>query len=332
MQIMKKPAGLIFSKPDTQQDEQIAEQAIAWFTRLQLNSLSSHEKAQFQAWKEQNPAHEQAYEEVGQLWNHTDFNLALGQANLSYPVRQSKQKPARIYRKHWVPALAMAAGFALFVILSDPMTRLQADFYTSLGDQQTVQLSDGSSITLNTDTAITLAFTGDERHINLLKGEAYFSVQTDKQRPFVVSSEKTETQVLGTQFIVRYGANEDKVSVIKGLVKVSNLQKQSVFVHPDEQVTNSQSGLTAINKLANKDTAWLQGRLGFQDTPMAEVVKELDRYLPGIILLSDNSLKDYRINARFDITHPTQALDALEQTLPIKITRLSKWVTVISQR
>lgn len=330
---MKNPADTIFSKPNSEQDEMIAEQAIAWFTRLQLNSLSSNEKLQFQIWKAQSPAHEQAYKEVNQLWNNTNFNLALGQAKLSYPLRRAEQKPTHFYQKQWASALAMAAGFALFVVLSDPLTWLQADFYTNTGDQQTVQLSDGSSVILNTDSAITVAFTGDERRINLLKGEAYFSVQTDMQRPFVVNSGETETQVLGTRFIVRDGASEDKVTVIKGLVKVSNLQQeQSVFLHPDEQVTNTTSGLTAISKTANKDTAWLQGRLSFQDTPMAEVVKELDRYLPGMILLSDNSLKDYRINARFDITHPAQALDALEQTLPIKITRLSNWVTVISQR
>ncbi|MGZ8171632.1 MULTISPECIES: FecR family protein [Methylobacter] len=329
---MKNPAD-IFSKSDNEQDELIAEQAIAWFTRLQLNSLSNQEKLQFQSWKAQSPAHEQAYEEISQLWNNTDFNLALGQTKLSYPLRQTEQKPARIYRKHRASALAMAAGFALFVVLSDPMTWLQADFYTGVGDQQTVQLSDGSSVTLNTDSAIAVAFDSDERRVNLLKGEAYFDVQTNKQRPFVVNSGETETQVLGTRFIVRDGSSEDKVTVIKGLVKVSNLQQeQSVFLHPDEQVTNTKSGLTAISKTTNKDTAWLQGRLSFQDAPMAEVVKELDRYLPGMILLNDNSLKDYRINARFDITHPAQALDALEQTLPIKITRLSNWVTVISQR
>lgn len=330
---MKNPAATIFSKPDSEQDELIAEQAIAWFTRLQLNSLSSHEKLQFQAWKAQSPAHEQAYEEISRLWNNTDFNLALGQAELSYPMRRTEQKSTRIYQKHWASALAMAAGCALFVVLSDPMTWLQADFYTNVGDQQTVQLSDGSSVTLNTDTAITVAFNSDERRINLLKGEAYFSVQTDMQRPFVVNSGETETQVLGTRFIVRDGSSEDKVTVIKGLVKVSNLhQEQSVFLHPDEQVTNTSSGLAAVSKTTNKDTAWLQGRLSFQDTPMIEVVKELDRYLPGMILLRDNSLKDYRINARFDITQPAQALDALEQTLPIKITRLSNWVTVISPR
>src|ERR1035437_10154260 len=129
MQIMKNPADTIFSKPDSEQNELIAEQAIAWFTRLQLKSLSSHEKSQFQTWKEQSPAHGQAYEEVNQLWNNTDFNLALGQAKLSYPLQRAEQKPARIVQKRWVLSLAMAAGFALFIVLSDPLTRLQADFY-----------------------------------------------------------------------------------------------------------------------------------------------------------------------------------------------------------
>jgi transmembrane sensor len=330
---MKNSAETIFSKPDGEQNDLIAEQAIAWFTKVQENSLSNLDQRQFQAWMAQSHAHAQAYQETCQLWNNTAFNLALGQAKLSYPLRRTKSHPTRRHHRRWVSALAMAASVALFMVWSDPMTWLQADFYTHAGEQQTVQLSDGSSVTLNTDTALSLAFTSDQRRIKLLKGEAYFSVQTDAQRLFVVDSGDTETQVLGTCFIVRDGTNEDKVKVLKGLVKVSNLQfRQSVFLHPDEQVTNTPSGLTAINKSTNKDSAWLQGRLSFQDMPMEEVVNELDRYLPGLILLSDSSLKDCRINARFDITHPELALDALEQTLPIKITRLSKWITVISQR
>ncbi|MFZ2170321.1 MAG: FecR domain-containing protein, partial [Methylococcaceae bacterium] len=139
--------------------------------------------------------------------------------------------------------------------------------------------------------------------------------------------------VLGTRFIVKNENAGDKITVVKGLVKVSSLQQeQSVFLHPDEQIINTKDGLTAIRKtFIQQETAWLKGRLTFQDATIKEVVKELNRYLPGIILVSDNTLKNYRINARFDITQPAQALAMLGQTLPVKITHVSKWITVIDR-
>lgn len=331
---MKKAKSTIFSLPDNEQADLIAEQAIAWFTRMQSNTLSSHEKTQFKIWKAQSSVHQRAYEEITRLWNAPAFNLALGQATLSYAPERVERKSARSYRKYWAPSLAMAASFAVFMVFFDPVTRLQADFYTGTGANRTVQLSDGSIVTLNTDTAITVAFNDNERRIRLFKGEAYFSVQTDRQRPFVVNSGETETTVLGTRFIVKNENAGDKITVVKGLVKVSSLQQdQSVLLHPDEQVINTRNGLTAIRKtLTNQETAWLKGRLTFQDATMTEIVQELDRYLPGIILITDNTLKNYRINARFDITQPAQALDTLGQTLPIKITHVSNWVTVIGRR
>jgi transmembrane sensor len=287
---MKKAKQTIPPPPGNEQDELIAEQANAWFTRMQASALSRQE--------------------------------------------QTERKPARRYQRYGALSLAMAASLAVFIAFFDPVTRLKADFYTGTGANQTVQLSDGSTATLNVDSAITVAFNDNERRIRLLKGEAYFSVQADRQRPFVVNSGETETTALGTHFMVRNENAGDKVTVVNGLVKVSSLQQdQSVFLHADEQVTNTKAGLSAIRKTpANQEAAWLKGRLTFQDATMTEVVKELDRYLRGIILLSDKTLKNYRINARFDITQPAQALDTLEQTLPVKITHVSSWITVISRR
>lgn len=334
---MGKPKKPLFSKPASERDNLIAEEAIVWFTRLQSAALSPQEKIRFQTWKTQSPVHEQAYNEVSQLWDDADFNQALKLSSLSYNPTKNAEKRTHHYpnklQKTWIP-LGLAASAALWLALFDPVTRFQADYYTPVGGNQTVQLSDGSSVTLNTDTAIAVAFSNDERRIRLLKGEAYFDVQHDASKPFVIDSGETETKVLGTRFIVQDAQAEDKVTVIKGLVKVSNMvQQQSVLLHPDEQVTNTNSGLTAVRHIANnRDSAWLKGRLSFQDETLEQVVNEMGRYLPGVILFSDNTLKAYRINARFDITQPKLAFATLEQTLPIQITHVSDWVTVIRPR
>jgi transmembrane sensor len=335
---MSKPTKQVhFSKPATDQDNLIAEEAIVWFTRMQSGDVSGADKIGFQAWQSQSPAHGQAYHEVAQLWDDADFNHAIKLSNLSYTPAKNLHKRSRRFRNRlqqaWIP-FGLAASLIIGVALLDPLIRFQADYSTPVGGSQTVQLSDGSNVTLNTDTAIVVAFKNNERHIHLLKGEAYFDVQPDASKPFVIDSGETETRVLGTRFIVRDTQAEDKVTVIKGLVKVSNLaQQQSVLLHPDEQVLNTHSGLGVVRHINNnRDSAWLKGRLSFQDETLEQVVNEMGRYLPGVILFSDNTLKAYRINARFDITQPKLALATLEQTLPIKITQVSDWVTVIRRR
>lgn len=320
-----------FSRPDNEQADQIAEQAIVWFARLQSGELSTEERLCFQTWKMQSPAHRQAYSEASQLWDDSDFNQALKRIGLSDGIVK-KRRNAHAVRK-WLP-LSLAASVALLALLFDPVTRVQADYYTPVGASQTVRLSDGSNVTLNTDSAVAVAFNEEQRFVRLLKGEAYFDVRRDEGRPFVVDSGETETRVLGTRFIVRDGAAEDKVTVMQGLVNVSNkANRQNVLLHPDEQVGNTSSGLTAVRLLADhRESGWLKGRLSFQDTPLEQVVNDVDRYLPGLILFSDPTLKTYRINARFDVTRPSRALDTLEQTLPIKITYVGNWLTVIGRR
>lgn len=326
-----------FSKLASDQDNLVAEEAIVWFTRMQSGDVASEDKIGFQAWQAQSPAHGQAYKEVAQLWEDDDFNQALKLSSLSYTPAKNFHKRSRRIRNRlqaaWIP-LGLAASLIIGVALLDPLTRFQADYYTPVGGRQTVRLSDGSRVTLNTDTAIAVAIQGDGRHIHLLKGEAYFDVQHDDSKPFVIDSGETETRVLGTSFIVKDTQTEDKVTVLKGLVKVSNLaHNQSALLHPDEQVTNTGSGLAAVRHIAdNRASAWLKGRLSFQDETLEQVAGEIGRYLPGVVLFSDNTLKGYRINARFDITQPKLALATLEQTLPVQITHLSAWVTVIRPR
>jgi len=336
---MRKPINTLFSKPTSEQDNLIAEQAIDWFTHIQAGDLSSEEKIQFEIWKSQSPAHQQAFNEAAQLWSDTDFNQALTLSRLSYTplkTQRNRNNKIKLFNKlhNRTLPLALAVSFAFCLILFYPITIIQADYYTSVGERKTVQLKDGSNITLNTDTAIAVAFKNDERYIHLLKGEAYFDVQPDTTKPFVVDSGNTETRVLGTRFIVQDTQTEDKITVITGLVQVTNVGlQQSVFLRPDQQVTNTNAGLTAVQTIINNhDSAWLHGRLSFQDVPLDDVIREMGRYLPGMILFTDNNLKTYRINARFDLTQPVLAFDTLEQTLPIKITHVTNWLTVISQR
>jgi transmembrane sensor len=323
--------------PDNTPCNRVDKEAMVWFSRQRTGGLSAKEQALFQAWQAKSPAHRQAYQDVQALWDDTDFNRALKLTGLkrkpveANPFRsRARDKPKRV---KWL-SLGVAASFALCVVLLDPITRLQADYYTPVGSKQAITLADGSFVTLNTDTAIKVAFSGNERRIRLIGGEAYFDVRHLDNQPFIVEADATETRVVGTQFMVRTTQDEEKITVIKGLVNVSNTsQRQSVLLHPDQQVSNSASGLSPVRQLdGSQEAFWLNGRLSLQDVPLGQAVKELARYLPGMVVITGNSLKAYRISGRFNITQPQHALATLERTLPITVTTIGGWLTVIRPR
>jgi len=319
-----------FTKPENEHQDLIAEQAMTWFSQLQSESVSAEKKLQFLHWQAKSPLHKSAYDEILLFWNDSDFNQALTETPLSSSY--TAEKTASHARLYWLSS-AMAAGFALFAIMFDPLIYLQADYQTAIGAQQQIQLSDGSSVTLNTDSALAIDFTSNERRVRLLKGEAFFAVYSNKNRPFIIDSGETETRVLGTKFIVNNNPNGDKVTVLEGLVKVSSLNHdESINIHPEQQVINSNIGLKDVTQVNLKtESAWLNKRLVYKDQSLEDVINDLDRYLPGTIVIKDSELNHYKINARLNISNPKSALLALQHTLPITITQLSPWLTIISK-
>lgn len=320
-----------FKKPKNSQDDLIAEQAIEWFSRMQSEPISAREKLQFLNWKAQSPEHKRAYDEITGFLDDTDFLQALSERVLSSSsdeltgLKKSKQS-------YWLPS-SMAACLALLAILFDPFIFLQADYQSEIGHQKTIYLSDGSEVILNTNSALAIDFNEHERRVRLLKGEAYFAVYSNKDRPFIIDSGETETEVLGTKFIVKNNASGDEVSVIEGLVKVSSLNHdQTVQLRPEQQVKNSPLGLEPVAAIkSNEVSAWLNQRLVYKNAPLTQVVKDLERYLPAVIFIQDKSLAEYKINARLDISNPELVLATLQKTLPIKVTELSPWVSIISR-
>ena len=95
-----------------------------------------------------------------------------------------------------------------------------SSFRTAIGAITAVPMSDGSKVTLNTDSQIHIAVTGHERRINLGRGEAFFEVAKDPNRPFVVVAGHCRVVAVGTQFSVWREADEVRVVVTEGRVRV----------------------------------------------------------------------------------------------------------------
>src|SRR5690606_33088467 len=146
-------------------EESVVQRAYAWLIRLQSGGITSAERAEFEHWMAQDPAHRRAFREAQRLWQ--DVNLA-DALRRTRPPSQAPRRPLMGI----VPRPAIAVALILLLLIGyrlDPVTRLQADYLTATGERTTVQLADGSTLTLDTDSAIAVDL-GEIRRIRLLKG------------------------------------------------------------------------------------------------------------------------------------------------------------------
>ena len=118
-----------------------------------------------------------------------------------------------------------------------------ADYHTAVGEQRMVTLEDGSTIQLNTDTAVNVTFSDDNRDIRLLQGEAAFTVARDPDRPFTVRSDSLYAHALGTIFSVRLQENRNSVTVLEHAVQVETSESTTtspLILKEGQQVSFSQ--------------------------------------------------------------------------------------------
>ncbi|BBA36677.1 anti-FecI sigma factor, FecR [Methylocaldum marinum] len=308
-------------------DESVIERAYAWLIRLESGNLSATERAEFEHWIAEAPVHRRAFEEARRLWRNTDLLEALRRTRPAETTRR------RIAGWPW-PTVAVAVALVLLLLIGyrfDPLTRVQADHVTATGERSTIVLADGSTLTLDTATAVAVEL-GETRRIRLLKGAVYCEVSPDPVHPFVVTTRNTAARVLGTRFSVRTEHGADTVTVAQGSVRVTRnaTPEDARVLYADEQTTAYTDRFGAVVKTrAQPILAWTRGSLVFEQTPLADAIERIQSYRRGIVLLRNPKLRDFRISGRFELDEPDRILDALAKTLPIEVHRYTPWVTVI---
>ncbi|MGZ4969540.1 MAG: FecR family protein [Methylobacter sp.] len=317
------------NSPESGLDNDIDEQAVAWFIRLRAENVSSEEKASFLLWLNQADSHRETFKEISKLWGDADLLQALGDTAKKHHIAP-RRKTTSVYFK--LP-LAIAACLALTVLFSNKLAILmQGDYSTKVGERKTVYFEDGSTAMLNTDSAIAVNMSGPERRVELLEGEAYFEIKPDPNRPFIVQADHSTTRVLGTRFFVHEKSNNDEIKVVSGRVEVSDRHKlkQPSILHEREFVAVDAAGpgetLLLDSALA---TSWVSGFLVFENAPLENVISQIRRYRTGMVVYKDNALRELKINGRINLRESDDMLKVLGKNLSIKMTYLTDWLVII---
>ncbi|MEQ8935739.1 MAG: FecR domain-containing protein, partial [Amphiplicatus sp.] len=209
---------------------------------------------------------------------------------------------------------------------------------------------------LNTDTKIEVDYRETMRRVQLLKGEAVFNVAHNPDRPFVVYSGETTAEAIGTSFIVRLREQVTELSVIEGVVSFAKIvqaakpkigavkpaqgreepegpqrEAQAILLKAGQALTSAQIpaelsaaetvpvALIAPRELQRK-LSWTDGVFDFSDTPLQEVVDEINRYSPVQVEIVDADLRAMKFGGIFETSDPEALLEALEE-LGVRVER-----------
>lgn len=299
----------------------IRDEAIAWVARQDGATLSPTDARQFQLWLAV-PGHREAYRRA------VAFRAEMARALARPPVSSNAELFAAPSRRpsFWAGG-ALIAACLVIVVAPTLWFRLIADAYTGVGQIRTVELFDGSSVTLDTQSAIAVRMTSTQRTVRLLKGAAAFHVAADAARPFRVQAAGGEIRALGTVFIVRKDGDRVRVTGIEHAVDVAFSDKALLHhqqLEPGQAVDyGPDCGMTGAEPAEAGADSFERGQLVFDGKSLAEVIAELNRYHAGRIQLLGSDLARLRVSFVFPAGDPLAALDALRDRFDLKEIRIS---------
>ncbi len=284
------------------------DEAAAWFTRLSDTEVENEDLERFDKWI-QRPGNRAAYrrmEEISQqaidLRDDADFRAAT-RAILSRP----KPTPPLVKAVKWPSSPRLWSGMAVAGALATALVAwlvVQPKTYqTEVGGRLTAHLDDGSTVLLNTDTELKVRFTGGERRLTLVKGQAFFDVAHDAARPFLVRAGPMQVRAIGTRFDVRHDGPDAVVALAQGRVNVSqqDAQRASWTLTPGQALTLAPGAATAQPEAVDLATltGWTSGVITFHDVALSQAVAEMNRYERAKITLAPSVPGDARISGVF---------------------------------
>jgi transmembrane sensor len=327
----------------------IAEQAGEWFVQNQAGQLSGADSVAFLAWLKASPIHVEEYLGVARVASRLPAavgapDVPLEQFLASLPaddgvvvsLEGSAPKPpsrllSRVLKRTWQVAasiLVLTVGI-LWWVHDGELFGIQKTYETAHGEQRVQHLPDGSVLKLDTDSAVTVRYSGKERLVELKRGQALFEVtHDDRGRWFRVMSGEAGAIAIGTRFNVYRSGRASVVTVAEGEVTVftgapSRLRSANGAPAFGERVTAGfqlrvEDGVMSTPPVAvdlREVLGWLQHRIVFEHRPLGEVAAEFNRYARVPLTIEDATLRALPIGGTFD-ADDLDSFIAYLQTMP----------------
>ena len=349
------------------------------FVRARDGGLSHSERRELVQWLRESPVHVLEYLAIARLWgdvseidavtaeitdltkantagNVVELDVRRQTGNYSESTERARRRSSsRLWGRH--RRVSVAASILAVVLLGVSgwwyASNSQETHLTARGEQRSLVLDDGSVVEMNTSSQIRVNYDASTRYVTLVRGEVFFDVRQDADRPFVVQAGQSEIRVHGTKFNVYMQTRETTVTVLEGNVTVlttslsridaegagaaaesdplSRSNGESVSLVGGEQavIDNETRRITtaALENLA-QSMAWTERRLVFDESPLEQILAEFARYNEFDYVISGEDVGKREFTGVFDTQDPESFIAYLEFYSEVSVTRATGVVVV----
>lgn len=319
-----------------------------WARRIAEGQLPPEEARAFYQWIAADPAHEQRFHaakamqrELTQIERTREYAGWIRPSLRERLIGSSREMLRslsfqNLMRPGWTLAgfatMAVACIATVLVLHSplEPPTIEVEPIKTEIAEVRAITLPDGSLVTLGAASQIDVAFTETERRLTLKEGEAFFEVESDEDRPFVVAAGNTLVRVLGTKFDVSLGTDAIDVAVSEGRVEVIRPDAQGEIIDEDDikhvliagqKVSSPNRGqVRPVSPVETEDVAsWRRGELQWADTALKDIVADLNRYSEHQIILGAPHLGELEYTLGVQADEIDEAVSLIAVSLDLKV-------------
>jgi transmembrane sensor len=306
-------------------------------SRKFAGEATDQEESRLSALLDESEANKQYYAELVKVWDGTEKVAGITPTEINEEwirlrgeIRKSQKKSFSFMKIAASIALLTAIGVSFFLLKGDNTENLVAEQIK----EQT--LEDGSIVTLNADSELRYPknFSNEASREVRLKGEAYFEVEKNPEKPFVIKTPTVEVQVLGTSFSVRSREGESTSSVVvsSGSVAVKYGGNRLELKPNEKAILDRSSG--RLFKVTNDDPnylSWKTKQFVFDDTSLEKVVANLSSaYQVNIQLMSEN-MSECPVTVSFDNQSLDTILEVLKATLDLSVEKTSEGFEISGQ-
>ncbi|MBT3067457.1 FecR domain-containing protein [Rhodoferax sp. U11-2br] len=316
---------------------EVAQRAVEWLVDLQAQQVSPTLQNNWRRWRAAHPDHERAWQRIetvhGQLFGQlhhlpSPVKSAIRQATLTPPRSQARRNAINT-----LTVLLFAGGATWLAREKADWSEWVADLRTAAGERRTVMLADGTTLMLNTASAVNVDFSASERRVRLLAGEVFITTAQDvTKRPFLVETSQGEARALGTRYTVRLQDKRTDVVVFEGAVRITphHASWQAQTLQAGLRTSFTLDAITSPQAADQDSAAWTEGFLIAKGMRLADFLNELNRYSPSA-LSCDPAVANLRLSGSYPLSDINRVLETLSAMLSLEVetvTRFWGWQTV----
>lgn len=352
------------------------EHYISWevLAKYFAGELSERKEDEMERWIKADPGRERAVQKLYEVWNESGdlpyeldveeswdllsenmdkLDRKIESTNRVLSNKQDSRSGLYSYKTgrkiHQMMVTAVAAAVLIIAGLfaysnygvtnEEPVELGRMELVAQDGERATYLLNDGSKIVLHAGSRleVPLQFNNDKRELFLV-GEAYFEVNHNPEKPFIVHSEGAYTRVLGTKFLVQSwpdASDQIEVVVTEGKVALGSSKTDDRFSGNEAIIEANQKGVLSGDKTAVISGAdmewymgWTRGQLKFDNRSFEEIIPKLERWYNLDITLEDKELGNLKLTAEIDYSQPmSEVLKGIAMTLDLEVQKTGRVIT-----